>query len=116
MQRAFVEAASEGADRVVMVGADCPEITAELLEKALERLATTDIVLGPASDGGYYLIGLRQPNPQLFANISWGSDQVLAETLFRARQLSLAVSLLQELSDVDRPDDLPVWERVKSGI
>ena len=81
MQRAFVEASSEGADRVVIIGADCPEVTASLLEDAFARLSTNDLVLGPASDGGYYLIGLRRPNAQLFTDISWSSDRVLEEML-----------------------------------
>ncbi len=113
LQRAFAEASSGDVDRVVVVGADCPDITAELLEETFEQLSTKDLVVGPASDGGYYLIGLRQPAPELFTGVSWGSDQVLEQTLCRAQQLSLEVGLLRTLSDVDRPDDLAVWHRAK---
>ncbi len=113
MDRAFGEAFCEGEARTVIIGTDCPDITPELIRESFERLATTDLVLGPASDGGYYLIGLRRRTPHLFAEIPWGSEQVLDETLRRATELSLKVSLLRTLSDVDRPEDLAVWHRVQ---
>jgi uncharacterized protein len=113
MVRAIAEAFAAGADRVIVVGTDCPGITADLAEQAFERLATADLVLGPATDGGYYLIGLRRPVPALFAGIAWGQETVLHETQTRAEELGLATSLLTELSDVDRPEDLPVWQRVQ---
>ncbi len=113
MLRAIAEAFAAGADRVIVVGTDCPDITSGLAEDAFERLATADLVLGPATDGGYYLIGLRRPIPALFAGIAWGQETVLCETQTRAEELGLATSLLTPLSDVDRPEDLPVWQRVK---
>lgn len=79
----------------------------------MERLACCDLVLGPAADGGYYLIGLRCPAPRLFSALPWGTDRVFEETLRRAYELSLKVSCLKTLSDVDRPEDLPVWHRVQ---
>jgi rSAM/selenodomain-associated transferase 2 len=115
MGRAFAEAFSEGVDRAVIIGTDCPEITPELICESFERLATSNLVFGPATDGGYYLIGLRRPAPELFTNIPWGSERVLEETLRLANELSLNVSLLKALSDVDRPEDLPVWQRVQSS-
>lgn len=113
MDRAFAEAFREGAERTVIIGTDCPEVTPELIRESFERLATCELVLGPANDGGYYLIGLRRPAPQLFTDISWGSQRVLEETLRRANGLFLEVSLLTTLSDVDRPEDLAVWHRVQ---
>ena len=113
MMRAIAEAFAAGADRVIVVGTDCPDITSALAAEALERLATADLVLGPATDGGYYLIGLRRPIPALFAGIAWGQETVLRETQERAEKLGLATSLLTALSDVDRPEDLPVWQRAK---
>lgn len=113
LERACNEAFAEGGERTVIIGADCPEITSELLSEAFDRLAASDLVLGPASDGGYYLIGLRRPLPQLFAHMPWGSEEVFNETIRRASELSLVVSLLRMLSDVDRPEDLTVWHRVK---
>jgi rSAM/selenodomain-associated transferase 2/rSAM/selenodomain-associated transferase 1 len=113
MAAAFAEAFREGAKRTVLIGTDCPEITPELIREAFERLATCDLVLGPATDGGYYLIGLRRPAPGLFNGIRWGSQRVSEDTLRAASELSLSVSLLKTLSDVDRPEDLAVWHRAR---
>lgn len=88
------------------------EMAAELLSEAYQHLASADFVLGPATDGGYYLIGLRRPIPELFTGMPWGSDRVFGETQHRARQLGLTCHLLATLSDVDRPEDLPVWRRI----
>lgn len=113
LQRAFADASGGGAERIIAIGADCPEITGQLLEDAFQRLTSRDLVIGPASDGGYYLIGLRRPEHALFADVSWGEKQVLEQTLCRARQLSMTTDQLEMLSDVDRPEDLSVWQRVK---
>jgi len=114
MSEAFASAFREGATRAVIVGTDCPGITAPLLRAAFDRLADHDLVLGPALDGGYWLVGLRRPAPRLFAQMPWGSDRVLEETLDAARQTGLSTSLLERLADVDRPADLEVWERARS--
>ncbi len=113
MTRAIAEAFASGADRVIVVGTDCPGITSALAEQAFQRLATADLVVGPATDGGYYLIGLGRPIPELFTDIDWGKETVLRATQQRAEQLGLAVGLLTPLSDVDRPEDLPVWYLAK---
>jgi glycosyltransferase A (GT-A) superfamily protein (DUF2064 family) len=73
--------------------------------EAWERLATQDVVLGPATDGGYWLIGLARPEPRLFRGIDWGTDQVLAQTLRKVRECGLSASLLTERPDVDTPED-----------
>jgi glycosyltransferase A (GT-A) superfamily protein (DUF2064 family) len=72
-------------------------------------------VIGPATDGGYYLIGLSRLEPALFDAITWGTDQVLAQTLAAAQAQGLTVELLTPLTDVDRPADLPQWERLARG-
>ena len=113
MAAAFAEAFDEGTERTVIIGTDCPEITPKLVRESFDRLAACGVVLGPATDGGYYLIGLRRPAPELFTGIPWGSERVLDDTLRRAGELSLKVSLLETLSDVDRPEDLAVWHRAK---
>ena len=113
MAAAFAEAFGEGSEQIVIIGTDCPEITPELIRESFERLSTRDLVLGPAIDGGYYLIGLRRPAPGLFNGIPWGSQRVLEDTLRVASELSLGVFLLKELSDVDRPEDLAVWHRAR---
>ena len=106
MARAFEAAFQRGAGRVILVGTDCPGITSARVEEAFDQLAAADLVLGPATDGGYYLIGLCAPQPSLFAGIAWGSETVLHDTLQRAEPLQLAVALLETLPDVDRPADL----------
>ena len=99
------------AERCLLMGSDCPDITPELLEEGFWALQNNDIVLGPAYDGGYYLIGLKQSLPakqreHLFTNIPWGSDVVLKKTLERADKQQLQVHLLKKLHDIDTPDDL----------
>jgi rSAM/selenodomain-associated transferase 1 len=111
MSRAVDAAVREGADSVVVVGTDCPDLTGELVERAFEVLRTDELVLGPARDGGYYLIGLRRPLPSLMTDMPWGTGQVLTETLRRATDLGISYRLLTELRDVDRPEDLPAWNR-----
>ncbi|MFM7221344.1 MAG: DUF2064 domain-containing protein, partial [Nodosilinea sp.] len=75
-----------------------------------DRLAHYPLVLGQAQDGGYYLIGLRQPQPQLFEGIPWSSATVLATTVERAHHLGLVPTYLPQLSDIDRPEDLDRWQ------
>ena len=111
MGRAFAEAFQTGMERVIIVGTDIPGFTEDLARRALALLRDFDVVFGPARDGGYYLVGLRRPIHQLFEAIPWGTDQVLQHTLHIAGKLQLRASLLDLLEDVDRPEDLPVWER-----
>ena len=93
-------------DAAVLVGTDCPSLTRTDIDTACRQLlAGTDVVLGPATDGGYYLVGLRQPHPELFTGISWGRGEVLAQTLARARQQVLQVYLLPRRDDLDTPAD-----------
>jgi len=107
---AFHRCFEEGADRVVIVGTDCPGLSASLMRRAFEELEQASLVLGPARDGGYYLIGLQDPAPPLFENMPWGTDGLFVRTVNRAREISLSTALLIPLDDVDRPEDLPVWE------
>jgi rSAM/selenodomain-associated transferase 1 len=108
LYRALSEAAF-GAGAVAAVGSDHPTIPLELVHRAFAAVeAGTDVVLGPAEDGGYYLIALRSGaiSPRLFADIAWSTEQVLPATLERCRELGLTVELLPEASDLDTPDDL----------
>jgi rSAM/selenodomain-associated transferase 2/rSAM/selenodomain-associated transferase 1 len=110
MERAFRAAFRAGAKRVVLIGSDCPGLTPGHLRKAFHALGKKDVVIGPALDGGYYLIGLRRELPDLFRTVPWGGERVLARTLEIASGRGLDVALLEPLRDVDRPEDLPVWE------
>jgi len=112
MKRAF----ADGAARCLAVGSDCPGMTADHLRLALAALDAADLVLGPATDGGYWLIGLRasaapRALPALFEAVSWGSANVLRQTEERATAAGLATVLLEPLADIDRPEDLPEWRR-----
>lgn len=106
MARAFARAWQDGCGRVVLVGADCPALSVEILQSAFTALADQDLVLGPAVDGGYYLLGLSRPAPELFENQPWGDRALLAATLDVARWAGLSMQLLEELADIDRPEDL----------
>lgn len=94
-----------GAHRVILIGSDCPGIDAPLLSRAFDSLEQNDLVLGPAQDGGYYLIGLQRPEPRLFRGVRWSTDSVLAQTLLRAGRLGLRSAILPTLRDVDTTDD-----------
>lgn len=94
---------------VIFFGSDTPDLDSRHIDAAIEALHDHDVTIGPAEDGGYYLIGLRRPLPYLFRNISWSTETVLDETLDRIDQNNLSVKLLETLSDCDRPDDLLRW-------
>jgi uncharacterized protein len=106
MAQAFDQGFGAGHDRVVIIGTDCPGIDRAILDQAFTALASHDLVLGPAADGGYYLIGLRRSIPELFQSIAWSTATVRAQTLEIATELNLTYALLSELSDIDRPEDL----------
>tara|TARA_R110001592_G_scaffold363248_5_gene682301 strand:+ start:44416 stop:45069 length:654 start_codon:yes stop_codon:yes gene_type:complete len=100
-------------ERVVLVGSDCPGIDRAHLEGAFAALDSSDVVLGPALDGGYVLVGARRPCREMFAGIAWGTDKVLAATRERLQGVGLAWSELPPLADIDRPEDLHLWEAIK---
>lgn len=109
--------ALQGTERSVIIGTDCPGLNASILAAAFEQLQLSyDLVLGPAVDGGYYLLGLRYFIPELFIGINWGTSEVLQQTMAIAQQLNLSVNYLPELADVDRPEDLPLWERCQNNL
>jgi rSAM/selenodomain-associated transferase 1 len=100
--------------KLVLVGSDCPAIDERYLADAFTALDTESLVLGPASDGGYVLIGATHIDASLFQGVSWGSGSVLDETRERLVASGLRWSELGSLPDIDRPDDLPVWEAIKN--
>lgn len=106
MRRAFDDGFTSGASRVVVVGTDCPEFGRRHLAEAFAALVRADLVLGPASDGGYWLIGARAPTPPVFDRVAWSTAAVLATTLERARASGRVVAWLETLGDVDTVEDL----------
>lgn len=107
--------------RIIAIGADCPDITTCHIQQAFDHLAHHDMVLGPATDGGYYLIGLSQSQtltpslPRLFQNITWSTNQVFQQTQANAQQLNFSCAQLETLSDIDRPSDLAIWQRIQNN-
>jgi rSAM/selenodomain-associated transferase 1 len=101
LRNAFAATLRAGARRVIAIGADCPSLDTACLQQAAAALASSDLVLGPARDGGYYLIGLRREAPELFADIPWSTAGVFATTLARADALALDVHILDEKEDID---------------
>jgi rSAM/selenodomain-associated transferase 1 len=113
LERAVAGSFQRGAGKVVVIGSDCPEVTAVDIHNAFHQLEKHDVALGPATDGGYWLIGLNGPQPPLFCDMPWSTDQLLAKTLARADGLKLRVVLLRTLSDVDTLSD---WRRVEPTL
>ena len=93
----------------ILLGADIPDLSAEHLRKAAAALEKYAAVLGPAGDGGYYLLGLSHPMPYLFQSMPWGSEHVLGETIRRLNERGEPYHLLDHLDDCDRPEDLERW-------
>ena len=116
MARSHASAFQSGTDSVVTIGTDCPGLDSGLMSRAFQQLVTDEVVLGPARDGGYYLIGLRRFIPELFSGITWGTAEVLKQTVAITKRLDLSVAYLPELADVDRPEDLPIWEHQQLGV
>ncbi len=114
MHSAFAQAFAAGINRVVTIGIDCPDIDESLLNQAFELLKQKDLVLGSAEDGGYYLIGLSRLIPELFVGIDWGSDRVSRQTTNIAKKLGLEFDYLTTLNDIDRPEDLYIWEKYQN--
>ncbi|MDH3208140.1 MAG: TIGR04282 family arsenosugar biosynthesis glycosyltransferase, partial [Gemmatimonadota bacterium] len=104
---AALEECLAGADAACLVGTDLPDLRDTTVEAAFSALSRAEVVVGPATDGGYYLIGMTVPHRELFVDIPWSTDKVLALTLERAAALGLRVELLEPKTDVDTAADLP---------
>jgi len=108
LKRAVASAFEDGVQRVVVIGTDCPGLDGDVLQQAFEGLDDSEVVFGPALDGGYYLVGLTRPIGALFEGIDWGTDRVLEQSLARVP----AAVLLDPLSDVDVVGDLEGMESI----
>jgi uncharacterized protein len=108
MKNGFCYAFKEGFRRVILVGSDSPDLPGDFLRNAIVELQTHDMVLGPSSDGGYYLIGFRDDTflPSVFDGISWSSSSVFQETISKVKNAGCSLSLLPTWSDVDIISDL----------
>ncbi|MCC3428325.1 MAG: TIGR04282 family arsenosugar biosynthesis glycosyltransferase [Microcoleus sp. PH2017_29_MFU_D_A] len=106
MTAAFQKSFNSGVDKAAIIGTDCPDLKAEIMAQAFDKLSQHDLVLGPATDGGYYLIGLRRSIPELFSGIKWGTSEVFSSTQAIAQNLDLNIAYLPTLADIDLPEDL----------
>jgi hypothetical protein len=97
-------------NKAVLIGSDCPELSQSILDLAFQLLDSSDIVIGPAADGGYYLIGVKEPADSYFKNISWGSSHVFEQTIERIGKIGKTFSLLPVLRDLDTLEDLKHFE------
>ena len=111
MGRAIDDAFSEGVARVLVIGTDCPEIEASDLDDGFSALEGHDLVVGPAVDGGYWLLGLDRPRPELMRDMRWSGDRVFDTTMHRARDAGLRVAELRRLRDIDTLEDWRTWLR-----
>ena len=106
MEAAFATAFAEGYTSVVIIGSDCLQLTPDILRQAYHELSRHDVVIGPALDGGYYLLGMKKLYSPLFRNKRWSTEHVFPDTLQDIQTLRLSYSLLPRLSDVDYVEDL----------
>lgn len=108
MHRIFVQTLSQGYQAVIIIGSDTPDLPRSMITKACQWLAdgSTDAVFGPSTDGGYYLVGLREASAELFSDIPWSTAEVLPRSLQRADALNLSVKLLPQWNDLDTFEDL----------
>ena len=112
-----VELAEAGVESVLIIGSDSPALTPDYLDRALAALSGgTDVVLGPARDGGYVLIGMRKVSGELFRDVDWGGPEVLRQTVSRVREAGLRHQLLEPSWDVDEPEDLPLLDELSPPL
>lgn len=108
MQYAFEQAFAAETGPVLIIGSDCAQLTTEILQEAVDQLQNAEVVLGPAEDGGYYLLGMQKFYPTLFDDIQWSTGNVLTRTLEHVNALGLSYAQLPTLSDIDYEED---WQR-----
>ena len=106
MREHFKRQFADGATHAVLIGSDCPTVCSRTIKQALNALQTFDVVLGPSEDGGYFLIGMKQPHDNLFEGIDWSTDRVLEQTMSKIKQNGISVHQLETMNDIDEMDDL----------
>ncbi len=103
----------KAADKVVLIGTDCPVISLEYIEQAFEALNTNDIVFGPVEDGGYILVGVREINQNMFSDVEWSVADTLEQNIKAIEHCNLSYGLLPKLWDLDGADDLKRWQQLR---
>ncbi len=107
IEQAF-SATLEQRDKAIIIGSDCASLNPAIIEQAFQQLEEVPFVIGPAMDGGYYLLGMNHYSPSLFEDINWSTDTVCSETIRKIKQLGQAYALLEPLSDIDNEED---WKK-----
>ena len=112
MKNAFSDAFKLGIEKVILIGTDCPELDFNSIHQAFASLDTADLVLGPAEDGGYYLIGMKKQSDFLFEGITWSTSLVFSQTIAKAENQGMIVARLPVLADIDTLED---WLKHSQG-
>ena len=107
MHHAFQLLFNKGYKQVLIIGSDCPGLNSYIINQGFEKLMSADVVIGPATDGGYYLLGMKKLHNQLFENKQWSTGSVLNDTLDDINAASLNCAIMQKLTDVDEEKDIP---------
>lgn len=110
MKNAFSKILKKGFTNIVLIGTDCPGLDSKILNSAFEKLKEHDIVIGPAFDGGYYLIGMKQNNFFIFENMKWGTEKVFEQTILKLILYKKKYALLKTLVDIDEESDLSFYD------
>lgn len=106
MYDAFTRAFADGKQRVIIIGTDCIDLESHMIKEAFAVLESNDVVLGPARDGGYYLLGMKKFLPTLLTDKNWDSEDLLMDTILDLKQLNAKYYLLKTLNDINSADDL----------
>ena len=110
MSNEFLAGFNDGQHSICIIGSDCYDLTSQIIEQAFESLKSHDYVLGPANDGGYYLLGMNDFTPQLFENKTYSTNDVFKEALYEIKKLNKSYIVLPELTDIDDVNDLKKFE------
>ncbi len=105
MSLVFKKELSEN-DKVILIGSDTPDIEQEIISKTFQQLESNDVVLGPSTDGGYYLIAMSKYHPEVFQNVRWSHEKTLSDTIQQIERENLSYHLLEEKIDIDTIEDL----------
>lgn len=111
MNTAFSEVFALKYDSVCIIGSDCYDLNAEIVNSAFKNLENNDFVVGPTFDGGYYLLGMNQQNDRVFEEVAWSTESVFETTISRIKETNKSVFILKKLTDIDEEKDLPeIWK------
>ncbi|MGA8262806.1 MAG: TIGR04282 family arsenosugar biosynthesis glycosyltransferase [Ignavibacteriaceae bacterium] len=109
MYNAFKKVIDRGSTKTIIIGTDIPDMSSDIIRKAMQTLDNSDVVIGPSNDGGYYLLGMKKLYRSLFTGIEWSSNSVLRVTLEKVNALNLSYSILPEFIDIDTENDIKKW-------